>query len=161
MKAFLIATFFSFSLFAKAQENKKYVNNIGTVKELKVYGNGKIVIAKMIVNKTLDTKAYLEKIEQVKDSSGIWVTTIDINNKENGVPLFGLDIYLEFDKEVLEVNHYGIFTMSHTGFRDNKKAYMFKASQANKYEFGPPLRFVITSKEKITTKISGLAGKMG
>ncbi|SDT60988.1 hypothetical protein SAMN05216490_4310 [Mucilaginibacter mallensis] len=159
MRSFFTIMLSAFLFHASAQNT--YNNKIGEVKELKIYGSdAKIVIGKIIVNETLETKLYLINSTQLKDDSNYYVTKFNFGNNQS-VALFGAKITMKFNKPVLFVNFGGFSTATAMGFgiSADKTSYVFKAQQINRDPDNHVIiTFIIKSKERITTEVSGVDG---
>lgn len=159
MKFYLTILSLIISSMTFGQKNATVINNdIQNVKTLKIYGNGKTVIGKIIMNQTLKTKVLLLKTDQFKDTlTGLFTTIVELGNKDN-IPLFGVNITLKFDKPYLSIDaHCTAMSVSESRSNDQKE-FIFEAGQINLNNFGPMLQFEIKSKEKIVYTISGIDG---
>lgn len=150
------------ALFLTINLNGQIVNKINKVKELKIYGNSKVEIGTIIVNPTLATKIFLLKSIQTLDSSGVYTTIFILGNNEK-LPLFGLDVSLQFNAPIISCEHNSGVSMSiYESMSQDKKGYYLKVSQINRQPWAEPeiLRFTIKSFTKIKTTINGIDGKL-
>jgi hypothetical protein len=159
----LLLTCLLLSISSLAQ--KTYNNKIDHLDELNIYGkNNKVIVGKIIIKKTLESKLYLISSNSEIDSLNNYLTTIWLGNHEK-VPLFGPEVFLEFSKPVMNVNPGpfggGTFWGRQDTLTTDKLNYYFRAQQVTPlYPNQAKLRFRIYSKEKISVKISGVAGEL-
>lgn len=156
MKIFLLLLPFLIGTVANAQVTKNtHIDTAGTVN---IYGNGKVVIGKAIVQQTLETKVLLLNSEQKKDSTGIYTTVIELGNKEK-LPLFGVNLLLQFSDSVISVDRGGDGMSIGTTLSNDHKQFIYKAGQINRSPFGDTMiMFQIKSKNKIVFTIHGIQG---
>lgn len=140
---------------------KTYNTNIDSAGTVNIYGNGKTIIGKIIINQSIKSKILLAEQSQNKDTSGTYITVFKFVNSDNqGVPFFAVNISLEFDLPVVSVSP-DLIGETTSAFSINfdltnaNKGFYFKASQINAQGF----QFKILSKNKIMTKILGIDGK--
>jgi len=141
-------------------------NNIGTVKTLKIYGNGKVVIGTIVIQQTLETKIFLLNSTQQSDSTGTYTTFLGFGNKSK-LPMFGVDITIKFSDSVISVNgatpgnslSAAAGTNIYGYISKNSKELVFKAAQVNQQLLTDNMIvFEIKSKKKITFSIYGVDG---
>ena len=142
----------SFSLIAQNKIN----NKIKEVKNLNIYGNGKTIIGKIIINQTIKTKIFLLGSSQVKDSSGNFTTVLEFGNEE-AIPFFNGDFFFQFDQPVISVEPHLTVGMSLSyGLSDDHKSFFFTAGQINR-PFGNGnilIYFTIQSATKVKVVIA-------
>lgn len=129
-------------------------------KELNIYSNnGRAVIGKLIVNTAAESKLFLLTATQRKDSSNHYITTFYFGNKEK-TPLSSVKILMKFSKPVVGVSpSYSMAFNNVKGISDDHTAYFFKAGPLNRDPGSVVvISFVIKSKDKISTEITGLDG---
>lgn len=151
---------FVFCFYSSNAQSRKYETKIAKANIVNIYGNGRTVIGKIILNTILKTKIFLIKSEQIKDDfTGVYTTLLELDNKEK-VPLFGVNISLLFSSPVISVtSHVFGFSVSEN-LSDNNKKYNFQAGQINRNPLGPTYQIEIKSENKILVTISGLDGKI-
>jgi hypothetical protein len=154
MKGLLIAVF-CFYAFAVAAQSKTSEG-----KELNVYArDGKTVIAKVIANSPTSSKLFLIKSIQKKDTANNYITTFYLGNKETG-PLLDTRILLRFSKPVTTVTpSFSAAFNNMDGLAEDHNTYVFKAGRLER-DAGSVIviSFVIKSKDRAVTEISGLDG---
>ena len=154
MKGLLIAVFY-FYAFAVAAQSKT-----SEAKELNVYArDGKTVIAKVIINSPASSKLFLIKSIQKKDTANSYSTTFYLGNKETG-PLLDTRILLRFSKPVTSVTpSFSAAFHNMDGLAEDHNTYVFKAGRLER-DAGSVIviSFVIKSKDRVITEISGLDG---
>ncbi|WP_426668609.1 hypothetical protein ACPPVU_20540 [Mucilaginibacter sp. McL0603] len=154
MKGLLFATLCFYALAATAQ------SKTGEGKELNIYArDGKTVIAKVIVNSPASSKLFLIKSIQKKDSANNYVTTFYLGNKEAG-PLLDTRILLKFSKPVISVTpSFSAAFHNMDGLAEDHNTYVFKAGRLER-DAGSVIviSFVIKSKDRVITEMSGLDG---
>ena len=154
MKGLLVAVlcFYAFAAIAQSKTSEG--------KELNVYArDGKIVIAKVIVNSPASSKLFLIKSIQKKDTANGYITTFYLGNKGTG-PLLDTRILLRFNKPVTTVTPSFSASFNHMdGLADDHTTYVFKAGRLER-DAGSVIviSFVIKSKDRVVTEISGLDG---
>jgi hypothetical protein len=150
----LLAAVLCFYAFAVAAQSKTSEG-----KELNVYArDGKTVIAKVIVNSSASSKLFLIKSIQKKDTAN-YITTFYLGNKETG-PLLDTRILLRFSKSVTSVTpSFSSAFHNMDGLAEDHNTYVFKAGRLER-DAGSVIviSFVIKSKDRIVTEISGLDG---
>lgn len=129
-------------------------------KELNAYGrDGKIIIAKVLLNNSAKSNLFLIKTIQREESENSYVTTIYFGNKGTGA-LTNLRILLKFSKPVISVMpHFATAFKNVTALADDHNTYLFKACRLER-DAGSAIviYFTIKSKDRIITEISGLDG---
>ena len=154
MKGLLTAVFCFYTITVTAQ------NKVNEGKDLNVYGrDGKTVIAKIITNSPASSKLFLIKSIQKKDTSNNYITTFYLGNKETG-PLLDTRILLKFSKPVISVTpSFSSAFHNMDGLAEDHNTYVFKAGRLER-DSGSAIviSFVIKSKERVITEISGLDG---
>jgi hypothetical protein len=129
-------------------------------KELNAYGrDGKIIIAKVLLNNSAKSNLFLIKTIQREESANSYVTTIYFGNKGTG-PLTNIRILLKFSKPVISVMpHFSTVFKNVNGLADDHNSYLFKAGRLER-DAGSAIviYFTIKSKDRIITEISGLDG---
>jgi hypothetical protein len=146
-----LTIFFPFTIAAQI------TNNIKKVGTLNIYGNGKTVIGQIIINQTIETKVFLTKSSQKKDTGDIFLTTLSFDNKAK-IPMFGVDISLDFDGPVLSVEPNASAINESFSTSNGNKHYQIQISQVNRFPNTDPLSIIIKSKTPVFTKISGIDG---
>jgi hypothetical protein len=151
----LLAAILCFCAFAVAAQNKTSEG-----KELNVYArDGKTVIAKVIANSPASSKLFLIKSIQKKDTANNYITTFYLGNKETG-PLLDTRILLRFSKPVTTVTpSFSAAFRNMDGLAEDHNTYVFKAGRLER-DAGSVIviSFVIKSKGRVVTEISGLDG---
>ena len=154
MKGLLVAVF-CFYAFAVAAQSKT-----GEGKELNIYArDGKTVVAKVIINSLASSKLFLIKSIQKKDTTNNYITTFYLGNKETG-PLLDTRILLRFSKPVNSVTpSFSTAFNNMDGLAEDHNTYVFKAGRLER-DAGSVIviSFVIKSKDRVVTEISGLDG---
>jgi hypothetical protein len=154
MKGLLIVVLCFCGLAAASQ------NKTTEAKEFNVYGrDGKSVIAKVIVNSPASSKLFLIKSIQKRDSTNNYLTTFYLGNKATG-PLIDTRILLRFSKPVTTVTPSFSASFNHMdGLAEDHNTYVFKAGRLER-DAGSVIViwFVIKSKDRVVTEISGLDG---
>ncbi|WP_336516589.1 hypothetical protein [Pollutibacter soli] len=137
------------------------ITNIKNAKVVNIYGNGKTVIGKLIINPTLVTNLKIIKYTPNVLENGIYITTIALDNKEK-VPHFGTDITISTDKPMEDVEAMSGAKISvNYELNPERTVYRIIASQINRGRPGTDLlTFTIKSKEKIFCTITGVDGKL-
>jgi hypothetical protein len=154
MKGLLTAVL-CFYAFAVAAQSKT-----GEGKELNVYvRDGKTVIAKVIINSPASSRLFLIKSIQKKDTANNYITTFYLGNKETG-PLLDTRILLRFSKPVTSVTpSFSAAFHNMDGLAEDHNTYVFKAGRLER-DAGSVIviSFVIKSKDRVISEISGLDG---
>jgi hypothetical protein len=162
MKIFITLFICSYTLISEAQ-NVKNENNIKELKTLNIYGqNNKVIVGKIIINQSVNKQLFLKKLTQVRDSSGIYLTTIILDTPEDP-RVVGYSLLLEFDKPVMSVDAYnGILSGGAIigGLDKTKKRWSEKATELNINKVFGGYTIIIKSESLIKTTIHGIAGKM-
>jgi hypothetical protein len=159
MKLILIVITLFFFIDSKGQA-PKVENKINSVKTLNIYGNSKVIIGKLIINQTINKSLFLKSLTQVKDTNGIYNTTIIFDSPENPV-VFGVKLKLEFDSPYLSMSEYNATTQgSMITTADDKKSWSLEATQLNIMQTFGGYTIVIQSLKPIKTTIYGIAGKI-
>lgn len=157
MKGLIIAIFF---LIASCVGDAQTTNNnqIDNVEEFNIYGsNNKTIIGKAVININNSSKPaiLLKDIKQEKQVDGLYLTTISMISGTRGMPLFGLEVIIIFDKPVLNVatsyNGTGMEIREYEMI-DNNTKYKYAASQITSGE----ISFIVSSKEKIMPRVLGI-----
>lgn len=134
-------------------------NRIDNVEELNIYGsnNKTIIIGTAVININNSAKpaTLLKSISQERQKDGTYLTTILIVSGTKGMPIFGLDVVIAFDKSFLTV---GVISGAAMGvaksIADNNKTYHISADQIN----GGEISFYVTSNDRVVPKIYGIDG---
>jgi hypothetical protein len=154
MKGLLVAVL-CFYTFAVAAQSKTTEG-----KEFNVYArDGKTVIAKVIINSPASSKLFIIKSIQKKDTANNYITTFYLGNKETG-PLLDTRILLRFSKPVTSVTpSFSAAFHNMDGLAEDHNTYVFKAGRLER-DAGSVIviSFVIKSKDRVVTEISGLDG---
>lgn len=154
MKGLLVAVLCFYALVVVSQ------SKTGEGKELNVYArDGKTVIAKVIVNSPASSKLFLIKSIQKKDTTNSYITTFYLGNKETG-PLLDERILFKFNKPVTSVTpSFSSAFHNMDGLAEDHNTYVFKAGRLER-DAGSVIviSFVIKSKDRVITEISGLDG---
>lgn len=154
MKGLLAAILCFYAVAVAAQSKTK------EGKELNVYArDGKMVIAKVIINSPASGKLFLIKSIQKKDTANNYITTFYLGNKEIG-PLLDTRILLRFSKPVTTVTpSFSAAFHNMDGLAEDHNTYVFKAGRLER-DAGSVIviSFVIKSKDRVITEISGLDG---
>lgn len=154
MKGLLVAVlcFYAFAVVAQSKTSEG--------KELNVYArDGKTVIAEVIVNSPASSKLFIIKSLQKKDTANNYITTFYLGNKETG-PLLDTRILLRFSKPVTSVTpSFSAAFHNMDGLAEDHNSYVFKAGRLER-DAGSVIviSFVIKSKDRVVTEISGLDG---
>jgi hypothetical protein len=154
MKGLLTAVLCFYAFAATAQ------SKISEGKQLNVYArDGKTAVAKVIVNSPASSKLFLIKSIQKKDTANNYITTFYLGNKETG-PLLNTRILLRFSKPVTTVApSFSAAFNNMDGLAEDHNTYVFKAGRLER-DSGSVIviSFVIKSKDRVITEISGLDG---
>ena len=151
----LLVTVLCFYVLAAAAQSKTSEG-----KELIVYArDGKTVIAKVIVNSPASSKLFLIKSIQKKDTANNYITTFYLGNKETG-PLMNTRILLRFSKPIATVTpSFSTAFNNMDGLSEDHNTYVFKAGRLERDPGSViVISFVIKSKDRVVTEISGLDG---
>jgi hypothetical protein len=154
MKRLLIIMLCFYALGAIAQ------SKTSTAKQLNVYGrDGKTVIGKVIVNAPAESKLFLLKSTQKKDSANNYITTFYLGNKETA-PVLNARILMKFGKPVLEViPSFSTAFNNVNGLSEDHLTYIFKAGRLDRDPGSVVvISFAIKSKERVIAEITGLDG---
>nr|WP_294793326.1 hypothetical protein [uncultured Mucilaginibacter sp.] len=159
MKYFATFLLLTVSSLAFAQQ-KKITNNIDVVTNLNINGNDtKVSIGKIIIQETLQTKLYLIKSEQKRDSTG-YLTTFYFGNNER-LPLFGTAILIKLDSKIITVNLQlaGLAMYVTRGIQSDNKSYLLKAQQINRdADSSTIIVITVKTENQIHADIYGLDG---
>jgi len=137
-------------------------NHIGEVGTLNIYGNGKVVVGKIIIAHGVNKQLFLKQLTQTKDTSGIYTTTIVLDTPEDP-KVVGYNLKLEFDKPVISVNAYnGIFSGGAfiDGLDTTKTKWSEQATELTISKILGGYTIIIKSNSAIKTTIFGIAGKL-
>jgi hypothetical protein len=159
MKLILIVFTFFFFIDSRGQA-AKVENRINSVKTLNIYGNSKVIIGKVVINQNINKSLFLKSLTQIKDTSGIYNTTIVFDSPENPV-VFGVKLKLEFDSPFLSISEYNATSQgTMTTTADDRKSWSLEATQLNIGQTFGGYTIVIQSLKPIKTTIYGIAGKL-
>ncbi len=123
---------------------------------VKMYSNGKTVIGEIIADRNLESKIYLIKSTQTKDSTGQYITSLQLGN--NGkTPLLGLlDVRMIFNHPVTSIDCNWDAEYLMTSISNDKMTYLFTANPYSQ-DHGS-LIFTIISRDKILVRLYGTSG---
>ncbi len=157
MKIIVLISSLLVNLSTTAQINK-YETRIKEVENLNIYGHGKTIIGKVIVNQSFKSEIFLLKSIQEKDTLGNYITTLSFTNKEEA-PLLGVKIELNFNKPILKIDDLVSGSNISSVYKNGNTTFLFHASSISTGPFNnPPLTFKIFSKERILVNIKGIDG---
>lgn len=147
-----IVCFWTSYVLAQAKTNE--------AEEVNVYGrDGKSIIAKVILNNSSTSKLFLLKSIQREDSGNNYVTTLYLGNKETTAVL-DIRLLMKFSKPVDNVSpSFSTAFNNVNGLSDDHITYAFKSGRLDRDPGSAVvISFMIKSKEKVVTEISGLDG---
>jgi hypothetical protein len=143
-------------------QTKIITNKIDQIGNINKDANVNASIANIIVNvhDILQTQLFFIRGTQQLDTSGYYVTTIYVGNKDK-LYYFGADLRFKFSNEVDSTWYKASVEVLgfEEGIRDDDTAYYFKGSQSNGTP-DIPVMFVFSfkSKEQLSIDIRGLDG---